>query len=93
METYFMFGNYSNDSLKQMSADRTQQAMEEIRTLGGTVHAMHALLGPFDLVFCVSLPGNDAAMKASVALSRLTGISFQTCPAVTVEMFDRLVTR
>jgi hypothetical protein len=32
-------------------------------------------------------------MKASVALARLTGICFQTCPAVTVEMFDRLVTR
>jgi uncharacterized protein with GYD domain len=92
METYFMFGKYATGSLQKMSADRTQQAIEEIRTLGGEVNAMHALLGPYDLIICVSLPGIDAAMKASVALARLTGITFQTCPAVTVEMFDRLVT-
>jgi hypothetical protein len=30
-------------------------------------------------------------MKASVTLTKLTGIAFTTCPAVTVEVFDRLV--
>jgi uncharacterized protein with GYD domain len=52
---------------------------------------MHALLGQFDLCFCVKLPDVEAAMKASVTLTRLTGISFTTCPAVTVETFDRIV--
>jgi hypothetical protein len=52
---------------------------------------MHALLGPYDLLFCVTLPGIDDAIKASVALSDQTGISFTTCPAVTVETFDELV--
>jgi hypothetical protein len=53
---------------------------------------MHALLGEYDLLFCVSLPGVEDAIKASVALKKLTGISFSSCPAVSVETFDQLIT-
>ncbi|MFZ7126561.1 MAG: GYD domain-containing protein [Desulfobacterales bacterium] len=91
MATFFMFGKYSSESIRGMSLDRTQQAIEAIRELGGEVKAMHALLGEHDLLFCVELPGIDEALKASVTLNRLTGISFNTCPAVPVETFDRLV--
>lgn len=91
METFFMFGKYTSESIRGMSVDRTQKAIAAIRALGGDVKAMHALLGEHDLLFCVSLPGIGEAMKASVALTRLTGVSFTTCPAVTVETFDRLM--
>jgi uncharacterized protein with GYD domain len=91
MMTFFLFGKYSAESLRDMSIERTQQAVEEIRKLGGQVDAMHALLGPFDLLFCVQLPDVGSAMQASVALTRLTGISFTSCPAVNVEVFDRLM--
>ena len=91
MATYFMFGKYTTKSIEKISAQRTQQAVEEIERLGGQVMAMHVLLGEYDLLFCVTLPGIDEAIKASVSLSKLTAISFTTCPAVTVEAFDRLV--
>jgi uncharacterized protein with GYD domain len=91
MATFFMFGKYSPEAMKALSAERTQQAVSEIKKLGGEVNAMHVLLGEYDLVFCVSLPGVEEAIKASVTLTKLTGISFTTCPAVTVEAFDRLV--
>ena len=91
MATFFMFGKYTTKAIEKISAKRTQQAVEEIEKLGGQVMAMHVLLGEYDLLFCVSLPGTDEAIKASVTLSKLTGISFTTCPAVTVEVFDRLV--
>jgi uncharacterized protein with GYD domain len=91
MATFFMFGKYSPEAMKALSAERTQQAVSEIKKLGGEVNAMHVLLGEYDLVFCVSLPGIEEAIKASVTLTKLTGISFTTCPAVTVEAFDRLV--
>ena len=91
MAIFFMFGNYTPEARKEMSAARTQQAINTIKKLGGEVNAMHALLGPYDLLFCVSLAGIDDAIKASVALSDQTGISFTTCPAVTVETFDQLV--
>ncbi len=91
MAIFFMFGNYTAEARREMSAARTQQAISTIQQLGGEVNAMHALLGPYDLLFCVTLPGIDDAIKASVALSDLTGIAFTTCPAVTVEAFDKLV--
>jgi uncharacterized protein with GYD domain len=49
------------------------------------------LLGEYDLLFCVTLPDIEEAIKASVALNKLTGISFTTSPAVTVETFDKLM--
>lgn len=91
MATFFMFGRYTSDAMREMSVERTSRAISEIKALGGEVKAMHALLGEYDLLFCVELPGIDEAMKASVVLTRLTQIAFTTCPAVTVETFDRLV--
>ena len=91
MTTFFMFGKYSVEAIRQMSIARTQQVVSEIKKLGGEVTAMHALLGEYDLLFCVALPGVEDAIKASVNLNSLTGISFTTCPAVTVETFDQLL--
>lgn len=91
MPIFFMFGKYTSKAVEEISAKRTEQAVSEIKKLGGSVNAMHVLLGEYDLVFCVTLPGIDEAVKASLALNKLTGISFTTCPAVTVEAFDRLV--
>ncbi len=91
MAIFFMFGKYTTRAVEKISAERTQQAVNEIKKLGGEVKAMHVLLGEYDLLFCVALPGIDEAIKASVTLSKLTSISFTTCPAVTVETFDQLV--
>ena len=42
-------------------------------------------------MFIVNFPGTEQAIKASVALSKTTGIAFTTLPAVTVEEFDKLI--
>ena len=43
------------------------------------------------LVFVLSFPAIDEAIKASVALSKMTGIAFRTSPAVTIAEFDKLM--
>jgi uncharacterized protein with GYD domain len=91
MATFFMFGKYTTESIKKISAERTQQAVNEIKKMGGKVNGMHVLLGEYDLLFCVNLASIEDAIKASVALAKLTGIAFTTCPAIEVEAFDRLV--
>ena len=90
MTTYFMFGKYSMDSVKKISAERTVKATSVIGDLGGEIKAGYALLGKTDLVLIVELPGMKEAMKASVELNKLLGIAFTTAPAVTVEEFDKL---
>jgi uncharacterized protein with GYD domain len=88
MATFIMFGKYSAEALKGMSSARTQQIMETIKKFGGSVQGMYATLGEHDLVFILSLAGVDKAMQLSVALNRMTGISFATTPAVSAEEFD-----
>jgi len=91
MARFLMFGKYSSRSLQEMSVQRTDKAVDLIKRLGGEVEAMYATLGQHDLVFVVSLPGPNEAMKTSVALTKLTGIAFSTSPAMTVEEFDQLM--
>jgi uncharacterized protein with GYD domain len=91
MATFFMFGNYTPEAIKNISIKRTEQAIDTIKQLGGDVKGMYSLLGEYDLLFCVDLPDVEAATKASISLAKLTSISFHTCPAVKVEVFDRLV--
>jgi uncharacterized protein with GYD domain len=91
MALFMMFGKYSAEGVKGISAQRTQQAEETIRKFGGSVSGMYALLGEKDLLLITDFPDIGAAMQASVALSRLTGIAFSTAPAVTVAEFDRLM--
>ncbi len=91
MTTYFLFGKYSHDSIKQISTKRTNEALAEISKNGGKLNAGYALLGEHDLVLIVDFPGTEQAMKTSVALAKLLGISFSTSPAVSIEEFDKLV--
>lgn len=91
MPTFFMFGKYSSEAVKEISAERTRKVISLVEKLGGKVNSMYALLGEYDLVFIMDFPGTQEAMKASVGLTKLTDISFSTSPAVTVEHFDKMI--
>jgi len=91
MTTFFMFGKYSAKSVKKISGERTVKATSLIEKFGGEVKAGYALLGKYDIILIIDFPNKDQAMKASVALNRLLGISFETAPAVTMEEFDQLM--
>ena len=91
MATFLMFGKYSAEGVKGISSQRTKKAADLIKKRGGQIKAMYAMLGMADLLLIVDLPGVEAAIQASVALGQMTGISFCTAPAVTVEEFDQLM--
>lgn len=91
MPIFMMFGRYSSEALKGISAERTEKAVEVIKKNGGKVVSMYAVLGEHDLVFTLDFPDAEKALAASVALNKLTGISFTTSPVVEVEKFDKLV--
>ncbi len=91
MSKFFMLGKYSASAVKGLSSERTNEAVSSIEKFGGKVVSMYALLGGYDLVLIVDFPSLRQAMKASIALSKLTEISFSTFPAVTVEQFDKMI--
>ena len=91
MATFLLFGKYTTESVKGISAQRTQKVSDVAKKLGGKVLASYALLGCHDLLFIVDLPDAAKAFKASTELAKATGIGFTTSPAVTVEEFDKIV--
>ena len=92
MPIFLMFGKYSPEALKGISPERTDRAAELIRKNGGKVVSMYAVLGEHDLVFTLDFPDAEKALTTSVALNKMTGISFTTSPVVEVEKFDKLMT-
>jgi len=91
MSTYLMFGKYSMEAVKAISAERTRESMDLIKQNGGEFKGGYALLGDVDLVLIVDLPDTEHAMKTSAALSNLLGIAFSTAPAVSVANFDKFM--
>ena len=91
MAIYFMFGKYSNDSVKQISAERNKRAASLAKKCGGKIKAVYALLGEHDIVLIADFPGTKEAMKASVLLTRMLNISFTTAPAILIEELHELV--
>ena len=91
MATYLMFGKYTHEAVKGISAKRTNDTIALIKKQGGELKAGYALLGEVDLVLIVDLPDTERAMKTSVALTKLLGISFRTAQAISIEDFDKLM--
>ena len=82
MAKFLMLGKYSQGAVKGIASERTQKAVDLIKKQGGSVDGMLALLGGYDLALTVNLPGITDAMKISIELAKLTGI--------TVEEFDKI---
>ena len=91
MAMFFFFGKYSLESAKGISVERTGKAENLMKKFGGDVKSVYALMGEKDLVIIADFPGIEEAMKASMAITKLTGISFSTSPAISVERFDKMV--
>ena len=91
MEKFFMYGKYTKEGVESISADRTKKALDAITKAGGKVNSMYALLGKYDIVLITDFPGIAEVMKASIALNKLTNISFTSFPAITIEEFDKII--
>ena len=91
MALYFMFGKYSSEGLHEMSTKRTQEAAALVKKYRGEIKEVYTLLGEHDLVIIAELPGAEEAIKASVALGRMTGVSFRTSPAIPVATIDKIL--
>jgi len=90
MAKFFMYGKYSPEAMKGISAERTQKAMDVIAKAGGKVNSAYAFLGKYDIVLITDFPAVADVMKASIGLNKLTGITFTSFPAITIEEFDKI---
>ena len=86
-----MLGKYSTEkATKEIDAKRTEKTVGIIKKFGGNLVEALILLSDYDLALSVELPGVPEAIQVSVALTKLTGVSFQTYAAITVAEFDKM---
>jgi uncharacterized protein with GYD domain len=90
MSTFFMFGNYSAEGIREISGERTALVRNLVDKMGGKIRNIYALFGEYDLVFIVDFPTMTDAMKAAVVMGQRTGISFSTAAAMPVDEFDKI---
>ena len=91
MSTYFLTGTYGADAIKGISRKRTADVTKMIEDIGGKLVSVYLLLGEKDLVIIAEFPGLKEAIKGSVSISKITGISFTTNPAITAKEFDEFM--
>ena len=90
MRTFLMLGKSSSDELKEISLKYRGEVVSLVGNFGGDVKSMYVMLREKYLVLILAFPEIKKAMKASIALSKLTGISFRILPAVPVDEFREL---
>ena len=90
MAKYIMLGRYTPEAIGKISGARTKKAKDIINKLDGKLESILALLGEHDLLLITEFPDIAMAVKASLAISKETGIRFRTLPALEVEQFDKL---
>ena len=86
-----MFGKYTPDAIRDISTERTDEAVKLIENASGKIISMYAVLGEYDLIILAEFPDVNEAMKASVGLNMITGISFDTTAAIPAADFDKMV--
>lgn len=91
MSLYFMFGKYTSEAVEKISSERTKKVVDIMNQFGGDIKSMYILMGAYDLVLITTFPNMKEALQASIAITKATGISFSTLPAMPVEEFDELV--
>ena len=91
MSTYFLTGTYGADAIKGISRKRTADVTKMIEDIGGKLVSVYLLLGEKDLVIIAEFPGLKEAILGSVNISKITGISFTTNPAITAKEFDEFM--
>lgn len=91
MSLYFMFGKYTSEAVEKISSERTKKVIDIMNQFGGDIKSMYILMGAYDLVMITTFPNMKEALQASIAITKATGISFSTLPALPVEEFDELI--
>ncbi len=80
--TFFIFGKASPKELQEIGSKCRREAVRMVRNLGGDLRSMGMMLGGNSLFIILAFGGPKEAIRAAIALSKMTGISFHTVPTV-----------
>jgi len=90
MKTFLISGKSSPKELKELSLKYKAEIVRLVKDFGGDVGSMYVILREKYMILISVFPGMKPAEKAPITLSKFTGISFRTLPAISVDEFYEL---
>jgi uncharacterized protein with GYD domain len=81
MATYFMTFSFTEQGIQKIkdSPARVEAASKTVQSLGGEVKAFYAVLGaPYDTMFIVEAPDDDAIAKMALSIASLGNVRTST---------------
>ena len=89
MATYILLSNLTDEGAKTIKSNpgRIKEVDQELATMGITVLAQYATLGPYDFVNVVEGPDNETMARVSMELSSRGSIRILTMSAIPVDDF------
>jgi hypothetical protein len=87
MKVFIILGKSSAKELEEISRKYKVEILSVVKSFGGDVKAMYGMLREKYLFGIFAFPGIKRAEEASLALSKLTGISFRILPAISLNGF------
>ncbi len=87
--TYIAMLKYTTEGVKGISAARTAEAKEAIKRAGGKFIAGYEILGTYDAMIIAEYPDEKAAIKSTIELNKLIGVSSDTMIAIPIDEFDQ----
>ena len=89
MPTYVLLSTLTDEGAKTIKKepDRIKAVNQELETLGVTVKAQYAVLGPYDFVNIVDAPDNQTIARVSAELASRGSIKIMTLSAIPIDEF------
>ncbi len=87
--TYLAMLKYTAEGVKGIGAARTTEVKEAIKRVGGKFLDGYELLGRYDAMIIAEYPDEKAAIKATIALNKLIGVTSDTMVAIQIDEFDQ----
>jgi uncharacterized protein with GYD domain len=89
MGTYILLSNLTDEGAKTIKRNpaRIKEVNSELRSLGVTVLAQYATLGPYDFVNIVEGPDTETMARVSAELASRGSIKILTMAAISIDRF------
>ena len=89
MSTYIMLTSVTDEGAKTIkeNAARIREVNKELETLGVSIKAQYAVLGPFDFVNIIEAPDNETVARVSAEMSSRGRVKVQTLAAIPIDDF------
>ena len=95
MPTYVVLGNYTDQGIRKIKqvAELRKAAEQWVASHNGRIVSNYTTFGPYDFVFTVELPSDEASLEGAFTFGAMGDVRTQTLRAFTSEEAEAVAQR